>query len=365
MENGKKKLLLITFEYPPTKGGIAAYLYGLCKNTPYDWHVLCDGKKKILAENVTVATLLFPRFFWLRWLAGLPAIIKKMREIKPAALVVSHTLPLGYVACIARFIARVPCKCILICHGMDVAQPRHFFWKRFLTGRVLRSVDYIIANSNFTKNIISQYGIPENKITVVYPGIDQKPLSSHHRNAPILLSLGRLTQRKGFDCVIMSLPQIVNEIKDVRYIIAGDGPDKQRLKKLAFALGVQEYVWFTGAVDSAMKEKLLASAQVFAMPSRNINGDVEGFGIVFLEAAMHSIPCVGSTHGGVPEAIDDTLSGVLVDPMSIDEISRAIITLMKSPELALNMGTHGRERALRLFSWEKVVQPFCNVINSV
>ncbi len=356
-----KKLLLLTLEYTPQSGGIAMYLHGLVTHAHAHITVVAhaDASTKI-HKGVTYTKLLFGKFVWPRWLLGTFKVVKMLREDRYDAILISHVAPVGYMVLLARLLVRQKVPYILCCHGMDIARPRRSVWKRLWVAAILTHAHSIIANSNYTRSLVESYGIPATKITTVYPGIIDTPLAAaaHTRPQPIVLSLGRLVMRKGFDCVIMALPQVVREVSHVKYIIAGDGPDKQRLKKLSYALGVHTHLWFPGHVDEQKKTALLQSARVFVMPSRDIAGDVEGFGIVFLEAALHGVPSIGSTSGCIPEAIEDTLSGVLVDPMSTDEIARALVTILINKELADNMGTYARQRVLAQFTWNTTIEPF-------
>ncbi len=356
MEPTRKRILLVTLEYPPDEGGIARYLEGVMKNVDADVTIVAHGTKK--RNDPTRTQLLFSKYIWPRWGRGIATVVSHLRLLRPEYLAISHILPMGYVAIAARLFVGSNAKLIVFCHGFDLARPRaRSPWKCFWIRFILKRSHTVVANSNYTKSLLLKLGCGEDKIVVVYPGIDATPIERGilAKSHPILLSLGRLVARKSFDCMILALPKILQEVPNLKYIIAGDGPDLQRLKKMAFSVGVDRNVWFTGRVDETRKHKLLSTSHVFAMPSRDIEGDVEGFGTVFLEAARYSMPSIGSHSGGIPEAIEDTLSGVLVDPMSTDEVAHTVITLFNTPDLIDQMGGYARNRVEELFVWEKTI----------
>src|SRR6185437_14744937 len=112
-------------------------------------------------------------------------------------------------------------------------------------------------------------------------------------------------RRKGVDLAIRALSALGPSAADVRYVIAGAGPEEAQLRALADHLGVAERVVFAGAVSDPEKVALMAECSIFVLPTRKVDGDVEGFGIVFLEAGWHGKPVIGGHNGGVPEAVED------------------------------------------------------------
>ena len=132
--------------------------------------------------------------------------------------------------------------------------------------------------------------------------------------------------------MLESLPAISQAVPDVKYLIVGEGPDRQRLEDLTAHLGLQAQVSFLGRLELSEIVELYNLADLFVMLSREEPPDVEGFGLVFLEAAACGLPSVGGRSGGIPDAIDEGKSGWLVDPSNIEEIAATIIDLLKSPE---------------------------------
>jgi phosphatidyl-myo-inositol dimannoside synthase len=176
----------------------------------------------------------------------------------------------------------------------------------------------------------------------------------------ILLTLGRLVPRKGVELVLRSLPELIVRFPGLHYVVAGDGPYKTELQKLTADLGLLGRVRFTSHADEPTKWGLYEMCDIFVMPNRLMGGtEWEGFGIVFLEAALFGKPVVGGNNGGVPDAIIDGVTGLLVNPEDQRLLSAALGRLLADHELRRNMGRAAEERVRANFSWELVALEFC------
>jgi phosphatidylinositol alpha-1,6-mannosyltransferase len=225
----------------------------------------------------------------------------------------------------------------------------------------------VIANSENTRRMLEGVGVPRTRIAVIYPGVDAARFRDGDRAAMrdalgwrdefILLSVGRLQSRKGHDLVIRAMPELVRARPELRYLIVGDGGERQRLEALARDLGVADAVRFAGkAADEALPH-YYAAADLFVHPNRiDDDGDVEGFGMVFLEAAAAGLPVIGGNSGGVPEAVEDRVTGTLVGGRDVDEFVAAVLRLADAPALRAEMGRAGRQRVETQFSWEASVR---------
>jgi phosphatidylinositol alpha-1,6-mannosyltransferase len=163
------------------------------------------------------------------------------------------------------------------------------------------------------------------------------------------LFVGRLVARKGVDRLIDAIALLRD--RNVVLHIVGSGPQYDALVRKAHEAGVSDRVRFAGAVDDATRDAAFAEAWCFAMPSRREGGDIEGFGIVYLEAAMAGLAAIGGRNCGAEDAIDDGVTGLLVDGTDTAAIANAIESLIVDPPRADAMGQAGRERALRSFTW--------------
>ena len=175
---------------------------------------------------------------------------------------------------------------------------------------------------------------------------------------PMLLSVASLKPEhayKGVDTVIQALPQIAAAVPEVRYVVAGAGDDRARLERLASTLGVRDRVIFAGEVSDAKLASLYHASEAFVLPSRtsqreSVRGEGEGFGRVYVEAALAGKPVVGSTDGGAAEAVLAGRTGLLVDPRSVTGVASAVIRLLQSPDCATSLGAEGRRWALERFT---------------
>lgn len=344
----KGKILLLTLEFPPQIGGVASYLAGFVE-------ALRGAGRPV---TVLIAPLGRGLFSWRHQII---TTWRAVRREQSSVLVISHVLPVGYTALILRFCARLPY--IVIVHGLDVLAPQGNPWKRFWLMVILKNAHAVIANSEFTKKEVVRLGIAETLVVVVYPCVNERLITvgadavfAAPSGKRILLTLGRLVARKGHDAVIRTLPAIAAQVPEVLYIIAGDGPERRRLEQLARELGVSERVLFLGAVPEINIPALYAAADIFVMPTRQIGADVEGFGLVFLEANAFGKPVVGGRSGGVSEAIVDGETGLLVPPNDPAALAEAVLRLWQNSDLAARLGERGRERVREEFRWEVQIQ---------
>jgi phosphatidylinositol alpha-1,6-mannosyltransferase len=183
----------------------------------------------------------------------------------------------------------------------------------------------------------------------------------------ILLTLARLVERKGQDKVIEALSLIKREIPDVRYVICGKGNDEARLRRIAAENGVAGEVVFAGFVPNEERGAFYDACDVYVMPSREIpeKGDIEGFGITYLEANAFGKAVIGGKSGGVSEAVIDGVTGLLVDPCDVEAIAGACVRLLGDPELAGRLGDQGRDRIRREFNWDAICAGLSEILDKV
>jgi phosphatidylinositol alpha-1,6-mannosyltransferase len=160
--------------------------------------------------------------------------------------------------------------------------------------------------------------------------------------------------RKGIDTVLGALARVRESVPDVVYVVAGEGPDRERLEELAGRAGVNGSVRFVGAVPNDELALWYSLGDVFVMPSRSEPPDVEGFGIVYLEAAACERPVVAARAGGVPDAVADGVSGLLVEPDDEVGLAQALTELLRDPARRADLGRRARERVLSEFTWDRI-----------
>ncbi|BBP02832.1 glycoside hydrolase [Sulfuriferula plumbiphila] len=232
----------------------------------------------------------------------------------------------------------------------------------------LRHADHVIANSEFTRDELIKMDVNPVRITLIYPGVDVtrfrpglacgdlRQSVGVGAAGKLILSVGRLSRRKGFDQVIKSLPALVNAGLDVQYTLIGIGEDQDYLLSLAREHGVAERVHLLGQVSAADLPRWYNACDVFAMPNREINGDTEGFGMVFIEAAACGKPALAGQAGGTGAAVLDGVTGLQVDGTRLASVENALQQMLQSVNASAAMGQMGLARVLDDFSWEVVAR---------
>lgn len=369
-----RKTLLITIDFPPQKGGVATYLSNVCQNLDHN-NIVVLANKREGSEHFDhkqgykiIRARLFNKFFWPAWLRTLRQAKKAIRQEKIEQILISHVLPMGYIALLLKL------SFIVSLHGYDVLAAQRTFWKKYWLIKILNKSKAIIVNSDFTKENVLKLGVTENKITIVYPCPNIKPedLIPAERQAlknelelhgkKVLLSVGRLVPRKGFDKVIEALPEVLKQVPNLIYLIVGNGQYKDDLENLALKLKVLDHLTICEDIPDTNLPSYYDISDALIMPARQIGSDVEGFGIVYLEANSFGKPVIAGKSGGISEAVIDGQTGILVDPENVSDIARTIIHLMTNQEYALKLGAQGKERLLHEFQWEKQVMKLKDIL---
>jgi glycosyltransferase involved in cell wall biosynthesis len=256
----------------------------------------------------------------------------------------------------------------IIAHGSEIGRlpnnKRNDLVKR---GVMLKGASWIVANSNHTKSLFEAWRIPSGRVKVVHPPISEEAILESAALEPMsrknddlnLLTVCRLVKSKGIDVVMRALKVLAERGIPFRYVIGGDGPEREPLEALADELGLRDKVDFRGSVTGDEKWCLFRNGDVFVMPSRGDSKiEQEGFGIAFVEAAAFGVPAVGSRAGGIPDAVVDGETGILVTEGSPVEVADALTFLYRKPERRKEMGRAARERARREFSPRAVATRF-------
>lgn len=370
----KHRYLVITELFLPTKGGTAVWFGEVFRRLGgKDIHIVTadvTGAEEVdLSHPNTIHRLKLNRVAWLRPESlGMYArlFIKSLwlaMTNKFEAIHAIRSLPEGLVAwAVARLTSH---PVIIYAHGEELTS-----WGNGLKFKTmcftLHHADKVVANSDYTQEVLIRLGVDANKISIVYPGVD---ISRFRPDLPsddlrksiglqagqkLVLSVGRLSRRKGFDKVIHSLPLLKQQGFNVHYALIGIGEDHKYLTELAEEMGVREYVHLLGHVTSKDLPRWYNACDVFVMPNREINGDTEGFGMVFLEAAACGIPTIAGSGGGTGAAVLDGVTGLRVDGEKIVEVSSALVRVLSDRDYASILGKQGHDRAVADFGWEAV-----------
>jgi len=377
------KSLLVTLDYPPQVGGVAVYYEHLADEFP-DGSALVltvaevNGKKIQETHGVIRRALLFKsKLFWPKWLPLLWQIWKITRQNKIKLIQVGQILPVGTAAYILNKFFKIPY--MVYCHGMDVMTASQSPRKKILARKILKNSEFIAANSEFTKEKILEYGVRPQNVTIVYPCPNMKlrrevlpeEIEALRNkcgllNKKIILTTGRLVERKGHDVVLGALHKLKESVPEAHYVIIGEGPMEEVVKQMVKTLGLEDSVSLIGKVSDYELAAWYEICDVFVMISRQLkNEDAEGFGIVYLEANMFGKPVIAGKSGGVAEAVLDNETGILVEPTDQHEIISAMEKLLKNPKEAKRLGENGRQRVEQNFQWNKQAQSLIALIQKL
>lgn len=273
----------------------------------------------------------------------------------------------GFLSWVLSFLKRL--DYMVFAYGYEFEKVKHNSFARWLYLRIYGRARAVVCCSRAVRERLISFGAAPDKVKVLYPAVDLKRY--YPREVPreylegkglwgrkILLTTGRLVERKGHDRVIRALPEIKRKFPEVLYCISGIGPNEKNLRDIARESGVEEHVRFLGRLPENELLHLYNACEVFIMPSREIEkgGHIEGFGIVFLEANACGKPVIGGRSGGVLEAIREGETGFLVDPDSTAGIAEKITFMLSEPEMARKMGEKGRLWVKESFNWEGYVK---------
>jgi phosphatidylinositol alpha-1,6-mannosyltransferase len=376
MPSSRDRYLVITELFLPTKGGTAVWFDEVYRRLGgKDIHIVTADVPNAAVHDAAhpnvVHRLRLRRYRWLRpeslgmYAKFLTVSLALGLRYRFDAVHAGRVLPEGLVGwLVARLTGR---PLVIYAHGEELTT-----WRQAAKMRVMvwtyRHADHVIANSEFTRDELVKIGVAPAKISLIYPGVDveryRPGLPCNDLKAGIglvageklIISVGRLSRRKGFDQIIRSLPLLLQRGLAVRYAMIGIGEDRNYLQALAAELGVSSRVHFLGHVAAHDLPRWYNAADVAAMPNREIDGDTEGFGMVFLEAAACARPTIAGLAGGTGAAVIDGVTGLRVDGASAEAVADALARLLGDAALARELGGQGYTRAVRDFPWQRVAE---------
>jgi phosphatidylinositol alpha-1,6-mannosyltransferase len=371
-----RRLLLVTNDFPPRPGGIQSFLHGIVSRLP--------------PEDVVVLTSRWRG--WQEWDETQPYVIVRhdTSVLLPTPAVRRHALallaehgcsqvwfgaaaPLGLLAPALR--AAGATRLVATTHGHEVGWAALPGTSAALR-RVASSVDTVTYLGDYTRGRLAGAIKPyDDRLRRLAPAVDSSVFSPAARDParreqlglagrPVVVAVSRLMPRKGQDMLIRALPQIRRRVDGTALLLVGGGPSRARLERLAADNGVADHVVFTGSVSHADLPSWYGVGDVFAMPVRERLGglDVEGLGIVFLEAAACGLPLVAGRSGGSVEAVIDGETGLVVDGESVAEVADAVVSLLVDPVAAAQMGRRARAWVSEKWSWQATLRDFHAVL---
>jgi phosphatidyl-myo-inositol dimannoside synthase len=367
------KSLLISSDFPPVLGGISTVFYNIWRYLPPEFLALVPRAGQSRQLDAALAMRIFR--------APVPVgdnIIKKLLRtfmFLIYSLVIVNRERVSYIQAgqpivpgmIAVFLKKfLKIRFNVWVYGGEIVKYRNKKIIFKILQCVLTEADMIIANSEFTREVYVLQGFPKEKIVkitpavdteVFKPGLDIHALQSRYTLGAkkVILTVARLSQRKGHDTVMRALARIKDAFPDLVYLIVGTGPDEKRLRIFAEEQGVADRVIFCGVVRDEDLPLYYNSCDIHVMPNRQVEGadTLEGFGLSFIEAGACARPVIGGRSGGSGEAVLDQKTGFLIEPLDFEALADRIAYLLSDKQTAQKMGEEGRARAIEHFQWKE------------
>lgn len=336
------------------------------------WRKLSLVPKQTLWDGVAVwypRYLEFPRAWFFatsgkRMYQGIKKLVQSMYQKIAFDLIHAHVaLPDGYAAALIARELELPL--VVTIHGQDAYRTIYRnSGCRAAVRWALEQADRVIVVSNPLRNALEKGLGRLQNIVVIHNGVSESKIFTGHQGgtgrSKVLVSLGWLIERKGHEFVLKALARLQSKYPDVRYIIAGTGPCENKLRHLAASLQVADRVHFKGFVPNDELPSVLASCDVFVLPSWD-----EAFGVVYLEAMANGKPVIGCQGEGIEDFVRHGETGLLVKPRDVDSLVEALDFLLSHPEEAQAMGERARKVVLENYTWEKNAEKTIQVYREV
>ena len=365
-----KRILIVTQDFPPETGGIQSYLSELARHFHQRGHhvvVICPGSPdtpsplppevKVIRIRIHSSWLFLPLIF------RLPRLLGEGRF--------SHVVYAQWQASLSELLmsrkSGSPQSLCLVC-GRELLTSVLIPFHKVLCRFAFRRINVAVPISRAVETLLLEIGRPCGKIVQVYPGVDPDrfhpvdPGFLRKRyvldDGPVIVSMARMVRRKGMDLLMRAFADVLKTTPSAWLVLGGDGPESPALRALATELKVADRVRFPGRISEEELAAHYSVASVFALPSRQGATDVEGFGIVYLEAGACEIPVVGTRTGGVVDAVQDGVTGLLVPQEDVEALTGALNRLIENPEEARGMGLAARQRIIKELTWESTGDKF-------
>ncbi|MGC1210670.1 MAG: glycosyltransferase family 4 protein [Micromonospora sp.] len=370
------RTLLITNDFPPRPGGIQSFVHNLAVRQPAGSVVVyasswrgaakfdADQPFEVIRERTRV-------------LLPTPLIARRAAKLARAydcdTVWFGAAAPLGLLAAGLRRRSGIR-RAVALTHGHEAG------WAslpgaRTALRRIGRGVDVTTYLGEYTRVRLARVlaGVTELRrlapgvdVDAYHPSVDGEPVRIRLGLAdrPVVVCVSRLVPRKGQDMLIRAMPEIHRRVPDAALLIVGGGPYRATLEKLARQTGVERDVVFTGSVPSAELPAHYAAGDVYAMPCRTRNRglDVEGLGIVYLEASATGLPVVAGDSGGAPDAVREGETGYVVRGRDVAQLADRVATLLADRDLARQLGAAGRAWVEKEWRWETQAQRMADLL---
>jgi phosphatidyl-myo-inositol dimannoside synthase len=371
--------VLLTTDFPPVVGGISNYLFNVYRQ--FDLHQMTliapqhpdaerfDSAQAYSAERFQPGfDVPVVRGGWQVWrmYGEAEKLVKQNQDL------VLHCGHVNAAVAARKLKRRYGTSYLLWTHALEIMDD----WLRTSILPAMLDADLVITNSEFTRAFISSAGVLQSRIVKIRPGanpahfrpgLDYRELAKRLGvfGRPTLLTVSRIVKAnryKGHDVVLRALARVAREVPEVAYVIVGEGDDLDYLDRLARECGVRENVTFAGRVSDEELPLLYNACDVFIMCSREDRSRrgilAEGFGMALVEASACGKPVIAGRSGGVPDAVQDGLTGLLVNPDDGETVAAAILKVLREPGVANVLGKNGREWVESEMNWTRAADEF-------
>mgnify|MGYP001176464635 FL=1 len=357
--------LIVTRAFPPELGGMQSLMWGLTKEMSKNFMIKVfadyqnNHKEFDKKENFSIERVGGIKF--LRKIRKAQLINEYLKENKVQGIIADHWKSLELI--------NTDKKKYCLIHGKEINHPKGSSLNNRVV-KVLNSVEKVIANSEYTKNLAIDSGVKKGKIVVINPGVDpvnelnkkslEKVESLLKVKSPRLITVSRFDKRKNHEKVIMALRNLKQKYPDIVYICIGYGDEEDNLKKLVKELDLNLQVMFFKDISDDLKNALIAKSNIFVMPSIIHKKSVEGFGIVYLEAAKYGVPSLGGKDGGASDAIDHNKTGLICDGNNLEDIYSSLDSMIENKKY-IEFGRNAKEYVSK-FEWKKILENYKKII---
>ena len=357
--------LIVTRSFPPEVGGMQSLMWGLAKEMSknfmikvfadsYENHKEFDKKENFSIERVGGIK-------FLRKIRKAQLINEYLKASKVQGVIADHWKSLELI--------ETDKKKYCLIHGKEINHPKGSSLNK-RANKVLNSVEKVIANSEYTKNLAIQNGVEQEKVVVINPGISPaqelnktsltKVESLLKTKSPRLITVSRFDKRKNHEKVLMALRNLKQIYPNIVYICIGYGEEEQNLKDLVNELDLNGQVMFFKEITDDLKNALVAKSNIFVMPSVKYKSSVEGFGIAYIEAAQYGIPSLGGADGGAADAIQHDKTGLICDGNNLDEIYSSLNSMIENKKY-LHFGKNAKELSSK-FDWSNTIEQYKKIL---
>ena len=357
--------LIVTRAFPPEFGGMQSLMWGLSKEMSKNFmiKVFADYQKnhKEFDKKVNFSIDRVGGIKFLRKIRKAQLINEYLKESKVQGIIADHWKSLELIVTDKK-------KYCLI-HGKEINHAKGSSLNK-RANKVLNSVEKVIANSEYTKNLAIQNGVEQEKVVVINPGISPaqelnktsltKVESLLKTKSPRLITVSRFDKRKNHEKVLMALRNLKQIYPNIVYICIGYGEEEQNLKDLVNELDLSGQVMFFKEITDDLKNALVAKSNIFVMPSIKYKSSVEGFGIAYIEAAQYGVPSLGGADGGAADAIQHDKTGLICDGNNLDEIYSSLNSMIENKKY-LHFGKNAKELSSK-FDWSNTIDEYKKVL---